>query len=178
MRGGSSSAPLRSAKTSPRVLASTGVHPSIANVQQALLSAGATGELRVFDEPARTAADAAALLGCPVAAIANSLVFDADGSAVLVLTSGAHRVDTARAAPLLGVGELRRASPELVRAATGQVIGGVAPVGHPAPLPTLVDTALAEHPVVWAAAGHPHAVFCTSYDELLRITGGRPACVH
>ena len=153
------------------------MHPSIANVQQALLSAGATGEIRVFEEPARTAADAAALLGCPVGAIANSLVFDADGSAVLVLTSGAHRVDTARVAALLGISELKRASPELVRAATGQVIGGVAPVGHPEPLQTVVDIDLAQHEVVWAAAGHPHAVFCTSYDELVRITGGRPAQV-
>ena len=153
------------------------MHPGIANVQQALLEAGARGELRVFEEPARTAADAAALLGCAVGAIANSLVFDADGAAVLVLTSGAHRVDTTRVAPLLGVRELKRASPELVRAATGQVIGGVAPVGHPAPLPTLVDVDLAQHEVVWAAAGHPHAVFCTSYDELVRITGGRPAQV-
>ena len=74
------------------------MHPSIANVQQALLSAGAIGELRVFEEPARTAADAAALLGCPVGAIANSLVFDAGGSAVLVLTSGAHR-STRRESP-------------------------------------------------------------------------------
>lgn len=153
------------------------MHPGIANVQQVLLEAGATGELRVFEEPARTAADAAALLGCPVGAIANSLVFDADGSAVLVLTSGAHRVDTARVAELLGVRRLTRASPELVRAATGQVIGGVAPVGHPAPLPTLVDVDLQQHEVVWAAAGHPHAVFRTSYDELVRLTGGRPARV-
>ena len=153
------------------------MHPGIANVQQVLLDAGATGELRVFEEPARTAADAAALLGCEVGAIANSLVFDADGAAVLVLTSGAHRVDTTRVAQLLGVRELKRASPELVRAATGQVIGGVAPVGHPAPLPTLVDVDLARHQVVWAAAGHPHSVFATSYDELVRITGGRPARV-
>lgn len=153
------------------------MHPSIDNVQQALAAAGATGELRVFEEPARTAVDAAALLGCPVGAIANSLVFDADGAAVLVLTSGAHRVDTARVAALLGVRELKRASPELVRAATGQVIGGVAPVGHPEPLQTVVDIDLAQHEVVWAAAGHPHAVFCTSYDELVRITGGRPAQV-
>lgn len=149
------------------------MHPGIANVQQALLDAGATGELRVFEEPARTAADAAALLGCPVGAIANSLVFDADGSAVLVLTSGAHRVDTSLVAELLGVSAVTRASPELVRRATGQVIGGVAPVGHPEPLRTLVDVDLELHHEVWAAAGHQHAVFRTSYDELLRITGGR-----
>ena len=91
-----------------------------------------------------------------------------------MLTSGAHRVDTAKVAALLGVGALRRATPEFVRAATGQAIGGVAPVGHPAPLRTLVDVALAGHEVVWAAGGVPHVVFPTTYEELLRITGGDP----
>jgi prolyl-tRNA editing enzyme YbaK/EbsC (Cys-tRNA(Pro) deacylase) len=153
------------------------VHPSVSNVLAALRSAGSAGEVRVLDESARTAAQAAAALGCEVGAIANSLVFTADDDPLLVLTSGAHRVDTAAVAALLGVGAVRRADPETVRAATGQVIGGVAPVGHPAPLPTLVDTDLADYDVVWAAAGHAHAVFATSYDELLRITAGRPAQV-
>lgn len=147
------------------------------NVVSALRAAGATGEVRVLDDSARTAAEAAAALGCEVGAIANSLVFTADGEPLLVLTSGAHRVDTAAVAALLGVQSVRRADPETVRAATGQVIGGVAPVGHPAPLRTLVDTALQTHDVVWAAAGHAHAVFPTTYDELLRLTGGRPAAV-
>jgi len=84
-------------------------------------------------------------------------------------------VDTARVAPLVGVGELRRASPDFVRAATGQPIGGVAPVGHPRPLRTLVDVELAAYEVVWAAGGIPHTVFPTSYAELVRITGGTPA---
>ena len=92
-----------------------------------------------------------------------------------MLTSGAHRVDTAKVAALLGVPALRRATPEFVRAATGQAIGGVAPVGHPAPLRTLVDVVLADYDVVWAAGGVPHAVFATTYDELVRITGGTPA---
>jgi prolyl-tRNA editing enzyme YbaK/EbsC (Cys-tRNA(Pro) deacylase) len=153
------------------------VHPSVSNVLAALHAAGSAGEVRVLDDSARTAAQAAAALGCGVGAIANSLVFTADGDPLLVLTSGAHRVDTGAVAALLGVGEVRRADPDAVRAATGQVIGGVAPVGHPVPLPTLVDTALAAHDVVWAAAGHAHAVFATSYDELLRITAGRPAQV-
>ncbi len=104
-------------------------------------------------------------------------MFDADGSPVLVLTSGAHRVDTARVAALLGVDRLRRASPDFVRTHTGQVIGGVAPVGHPQPLHTLVDVWLARYDTVWAAAGHPHTVFPTSYDELLRLTGGTAADV-
>jgi prolyl-tRNA editing enzyme YbaK/EbsC (Cys-tRNA(Pro) deacylase) len=153
------------------------VHPSVENVVAALRGRGATGEVRVLEESARTAAEAAAALGCDVGAIASSLVFTADGEPLLVLTSGAHRVDTAAVAALLGVGEVRRADADLVRAATGQAIGGVSPVGHPTPVPTLVDTALAAHDVVWAAAGHPHAVFPTTYHELLRLTGGRAAQV-
>ena len=121
--------------------------------------------------------EAAAALGCEVGAIANSLVFDADGTALLVLTSGAHRVDTSRVAGLVGAGRVQRATPELVRDATGSAIGGVAPLGHPAPLRTLVDTALAAHPVVWAAAGHARTVFPTTYDELLALTGGEAADV-
>ena len=107
----------------------------------------------MLSEHAPTAATAAAQLGVEVGAIANSLVFDADGEPLLVLTSGAHRVDTGRVATLVGVGELRRASPDFVRAATGQPIGGVAPVGHPSPLRTLVDVDLAAFEVVWAAGG-------------------------
>ena len=148
------------------------MHPSVENVVAALRAGGATGAVRVLDDSARTAAEAAAALGCEVGAIANSLVFTADGDPLLVLTSGAHRVDTAAVAALLCVERVRRADPETVRRATGQVIGGVAPVGHPSPLRTLVDSALAQHAVVWAAAGHPHAVFPTTYAELLRLTGG------
>ena len=129
----------------------------------------------MLSDSARTAAEAAAALGCDVGAIASSLVFTADDEPLLVMTSGAHRVDTAAVAGLLGVQRVRRADPETVRRATGQVIGGVAPVGHPARLQTLVDTALAQHDVVWAAAGHAHAVFPTTYDELLHLTGGQPA---
>lgn len=153
------------------------MHRSVQNVVTALRAAGASGEVRLLADSARTAAAAAAALGCDVGAIANSLVFTADGQPLLVLTSGAHRVDTAAVAALLGVGEVRRADPETVRGATGQVIGGVAPVGHPVALRTLVDTALASYDVVWAAAGHAHAVFPTTYDELLRLTSGRPAQV-
>jgi prolyl-tRNA editing enzyme YbaK/EbsC (Cys-tRNA(Pro) deacylase) len=153
------------------------VHPSVLNVVAALRERGATGDVRVLDDSARTAAEAAGALGVDVGAIASSLVFVADGDPLLVMTSGAHRVDTGRVAALLGAGSVRRADPDLVRAATGQVIGGVAPVGHPAPLQTLVDTALAAHDVVWAAAGHAHAVFPTTFDELLRLTAGQPAQV-
>jgi len=136
---------------------------------------GVAGEVRVLPESAPTAAAAAAQLGCEVGAIANSLVFDADGAPLLVMTSGAHRVDTALVAAHVGAAVVGRADARSVRAWTGQVIGGVAPVGHPAPIRTLVDVWLAKYDVVWAAAGHPHAVFPTSFDELLKITGGTAA---
>jgi prolyl-tRNA editing enzyme YbaK/EbsC (Cys-tRNA(Pro) deacylase) len=147
----------------------------VAAVARLLAEAGATGEVRELPGTARTAADAAAQLGVPVGAIASSLVFDVGGNPLLVVTSGAHRVDEEQVAALLGVPRLARATPEFVREHTGQPIGGVAPVGHPAPIGTLVDVELARHEQVWAAAGHPHAVFPTSYEELLRLTGGTAA---
>lgn len=146
-------------------------------VQSALRELGAAGEIVVLPEKAPTAVTAAAQIGCEVGAIANSLVFDADGAPLLVLTSGAHRVDVDLIARSAGAGTVRRATPEFVRQATGQPIGGVAPVGHPSPVRTLVDTWLSKHDVVWAAGGHPHTVFPTSFDELVRITGGTPVDV-
>ena len=142
-----------------------------------LLDLGVAGQVRELPEPAPTAATAAAQLGCEVGAIANSLVFSADGAPLLVMTSGAHRVDTTRVAELTGVSAVSRADASSVRSWTGQAIGGVAPVGHPSPIRTLVDTWLEKYDVIWAAAGHPHAVFPTSYAELIRITGGEPADV-
>jgi len=153
------------------------MHPSAMKVAGALRELGVAGEVRELPEPAPTAATAAAQLGCDVGAIANSLVFSADGAPLLVLTSGAHRVDTARVAALIGVAKVKRADPEFVRQSTGQAIGGVAPVGHPAPLRTLVDEQLSGYDVVWAAGGHVHTVFPTSFGELVRITGGTPATV-
>jgi len=134
------------------------------------------GEIRWLDDAVTTAALAAQALDVEVGQIANSLVFTLDGEPVLVMTSGAHRVDTDFLGARLG-GVLGRASKDVVRDATGQVIGGVAPVGHPAPVRTLVDTALAQYDVVWAAAGHAKTVFPTSFDELVRITGGEPTAV-
>jgi prolyl-tRNA editing enzyme YbaK/EbsC (Cys-tRNA(Pro) deacylase) len=151
-------------------------HPSVTRVVEALRESGALGEVRWFEEATPTAAAAAAVLGIEVGAIANSLVFALDDVPILVMTSGGHRVDTAWLGEQLG-GRLGRASASMVREATGQVIGGVAPTGHPAPLRTLVDRALGDFPVVWAAAGHPHTVFPTTYDELLRVTGGVPVTV-
>ncbi|GAA4230884.1 prolyl-tRNA editing enzyme YbaK/EbsC (Cys-tRNA(Pro) deacylase) [Streptosporangium album] len=153
------------------------LHPNVEKVAAVLGEHGVTGEIVVFAEAAPTAATAAAQLGCEVGAIANSLVFDADGAPLLVLTSGAHRVDTDLIAERVGAAKVKRAAPDFVRATTGQVIGGVAPVGHPAPLRTLVDTWLDRHPVVWAAAGHPHTVFPTSFAELVRLTAGTPVDV-
>ena len=143
---------------------------AIARFRDAHAALGGTGEIVILPESVHTAALAAAALGCEVGAIANSLLFDADGSPVLILTSGAHRVDTAKAAATIGVDRLKRATPEFVRAHTGQVIGGVSPIGHPAPVPTYLDIALGEYDIVWAAAGHPAAVYSTTYDELLAMT--------
>jgi len=152
-------------------------HPNTQLVAETLAGAGLTADVMTLPDPAPTAAAAAAQLGCAVGAIANSLVFDADGAPLLVLTSGAHRVDTGRVAAAVGATRVRRAAPEFVRTHTGQPIGGVAPVGHPQPIPTLVDTWLRDHDRVWAAAGHPHTVFPTTFDELVALTRGTPADV-
>ncbi len=146
-------------------------HPTITRFRDEHRARGGTGEVVILPDSVHTAALAAEALGCEVGAIANSLLFDAEGSPVLILTSGAHRVDTGRAAERIGVTELRRAKPEFVREHTGQVIGGVSPIGHPAPVPTYLDPWLRTYDVVWAAAGHPAAVFSTTYDELLTLTG-------
>jgi prolyl-tRNA editing enzyme YbaK/EbsC (Cys-tRNA(Pro) deacylase) len=146
-------------------------HAAIARFRSGLEAAGATGRVVVLPDTVHTAALAAQALGCEVGAIANSLLFDAEGSPVLILTSGAHRVDTGKVAADLGLPTLRRAKPEFVRQHTGQVIGGVSPIGHPAPVPTYIDTALRGFDEVWAAAGHPAAVFSTTFEELVRLTG-------
>lgn len=148
------------------------LHPRAAAVA-AILTASAPGsEVRQLQASTRTAAEAAAALGCDVGAIASSLVFMGDDGPVLILTSGAHRVDLDLVAAVTGISGLRRATPEEVRTATGQPIGGVAPVGHPQPLRTLVDEDLAGYSTVWAAAGTPHAVFPTTFEQLLALTGG------
>lgn len=146
-------------------------------VHNSLRAAGITGEIVVLPDAASTAALAAAALGIEVGAIANSLVFWSDGEPLLVMTSGAHRVDTAALAERLGRDTIRRATPEQVRDATGQAIGGVAPTGHPAPLTTIVDEDLAAFDEIWAAGGTPHTVFPLSYDELVSLTGGTVAKV-
>jgi prolyl-tRNA editing enzyme YbaK/EbsC (Cys-tRNA(Pro) deacylase) len=146
-------------------------HPAITRFRDEHTRRGGTGEIVVLPESVHTAALAAEALGCEVGAIANSLVFDDHGTPVLILTSGAHRVDTGLVAGAIGAGALARAKPEFVREHTGQVIGGVSPIGHPGPVPTYIDTWLQRYDVVWAAAGHPAAVFSTTYDELVEMTG-------
>lgn len=155
----------------------TGMHRRAEHVADVLRSLGVAGEVRELPEPARTAASAAAQLGCDVGAIANSLVFKAGGNPLLILTSGAHRVEPPKVSALLGVDSVNQADPKFVLNHTGQRIGGVAPVGHPQPIRTLVDVWLDNHDVVWAAGGHHNTVFPTSFAELLRITGGVPADV-
>ncbi|MEV6879481.1 YbaK/EbsC family protein [Amycolatopsis sp. NPDC051128] len=159
-------------------------HPAVAKVAAALAEAGqaaAAEGIRVLPAEVRTAAQAAEALGVPVGAIANSLIFrlgsDKNASALLALTSGAHRADPETLAELAGVAEVGKADADFVRAHTGQPIGGVAPVGHPERLPTLVDTALRAHDVVWAAAGHPKAVFPTTFAGLVALTGGTPGAL-
>ena len=153
------------------------MHPNVERVAAALRDGAASGEIRELAESSRTADEAAAALGVPVGAIVKSLVFTADDQPVMVLASGDHQVDTGAVAAALGVTKVRRADADTVRAATGYPIGGVPPVAHQTPLRILVDRHLATYDVLWAAAGTPHAVFSTSYDELTRLTGGTPADV-
>lgn len=141
-------------------------------VQQHLIDAGVTSQVRVLPDSARTAAEAAAALGCAVGAIASSLVFLADGEPLLVMTSGRHRVDLGVLAKEAGAGEVAMASAKQVRDITGQAIGGVAPVGHPAPVRTVIDEALRDYETLWAAAGTPHTVLPLTLNELVMLTGG------
>lgn len=147
---------------------------AVDRVEKALCDLGVSGKVRELDDSARTAAEAAAALGVQVGQIASSLVFLANGSQVMVVASGRHRVDESRLGVLLGA-TIGKARADDVRAATGFTIGGVSPVALATQLPLVVDTALAEYDEVWAAAGHTHWVFPTTFEELLRITGGQPA---
>lgn len=150
---------------------------AVEKVKAALQETGAQGEVVRLSVDVPTAPAAAAELGCEVGAIANSLIFNAGGEPVLILTSGAHRVDTRHVARAVGLPKLKRAEPDFVLEHTGQRVGGVAPVGHPKPIRTLVDTWLRSYPEVWAAGGEAAYVFPTTFDELIRLTGGTPADV-
>ncbi len=150
--------------------------PSIERVRQALARSGISSAIVELPGAARTARAAAEFLGCAVGQIANSLVFrgEAADEALLVMSSGARRVDTRRLAALIGA-PVGKADAEFVRRATGFAIGGVPPVGHAAPLRAFVERSLAAHAEIWAAAGHPHTVFRLSYEELVRITNATQA---
>jgi prolyl-tRNA editing enzyme YbaK/EbsC (Cys-tRNA(Pro) deacylase) len=130
---------------------------------------GLEPEVRRFPEGTRTADDAARAIGCDVAQIVKSLVFTADGAPVLALTSGANRVDTDRLASLCEAGEVRRATPEEARAATGFAVGGTPPFGHPERVRTFVDRDLLGFGEVWAAAGTPDSVFALTSGDLVRV---------
>jgi prolyl-tRNA editing enzyme YbaK/EbsC (Cys-tRNA(Pro) deacylase) len=153
-------------------------HPAVDRVRAALAAAGVATEIVALPDAATTARAAADAIGCDVAQIANSLVFrlERSGAPLLVMTSGANRVDIVRVAALLDE-PIRKADAAFVRASTGFAIGGVAPVGHVAPVRTLVDRDLLRHAAVWAAAGHPRTVLRLSPEALLRITGGTVADV-
>ena len=149
-----------------------------AAVDRFLTAAGSLGvepAVRSFPQGTKTAADAAAAIGCEIGQIVKSPVFMADGHPLLALTSGANRADVGLLARLAGAADVRRATPEEAREATGFAVGGTPPFGHPAPLRVLVDRDLLAHDEVWAAAGTPDSVFPLSPRELLRVSGGRVA---
>jgi len=150
------------------------LHPNGVKVLDALRTAGVPTDIVETLEGSPTAATAAAQLDIEVGQVCNSLLFNADGEPLLILASGGNKVDVDRVATELGFDSIHRPDADFVREHTGQPIGGVAPLGHPSPVRTIVDTHLATWEVVWAAGGHPHYVFPTSFDELVRITGGEP----
>ena len=146
-------------------------------VQEHLRRAGVQARVHQLPQSTRTAAEAAAALGCPVGAIASSLLFLADGEPLLVMTSGGHRVDPAVLAAAVGARSIEMASAKQVRSITGQAIGGVSPAGHPTRLRTVVDRTLQDHDTVWAAAGTPHTVVPLTFDELVALTEGETVVV-
>jgi len=156
----------------------TDLGPSVRRVQEALAAAGGGHTVVALEQSARTSAEAASAVGCKVDQIAKSLVFRGQQSqrAVLVITSGANRVDERKVAALIAE-PVGRADAEFVRQRTGFAIGGVAPVAHAEPLVILIDEELLRWPEIWAAAGHPHAVFKLTPDDLVRLTGGQVATV-
>ncbi len=151
---------------------------AVKRVVTALLEHGCAGQIKVLSDSARTAAEAASALGIEVGQIASSLIFKLpDGSPLLVITSGRHRVDTDLVASNLGIEKLGRVDADYVKEQSGFSIGGVAPIGWVSPATILIDQALNDYEVVWAAAGHPHAVYPTSFAELLAITSAKPMMV-
>jgi len=150
-------------------------NPSVQRVSAKLKELGVNGEVHVLSDSARTAQEAADALGILVGQVASSIVFKLDDeSPLLVITSGRHRVDTKIVAEKLGVTKLHRVDADYVKEKSGFSIGGVSPVGWVNPATILIDEALNDYEVVWAAAGHPHSVYPTTYAELIKCTGARP----
>ena len=152
---------------------------AVKRFQEAATKLGVKGEVNILAETARTAVDAANGLGIEVGQIASSLIFKLpSGNPLLIITSGRHRVDTDLVAKNLGIAELGRADANYVKEVSGYSVGGVSPIGWTSqPEITLIDEALNDYPVVWAASGHPHAVYPTSFDELVKCTGAKPMVV-
>lgn len=153
-------------------------NPNVLRVIAQLKELNIGGEVTHLADSARSAQEAADALGILVGQVASSIVFKLpDGSPLLVITSGRHKVDTELVARELGVEKLHRADADYVKESSGFSIGGVSPVGWINPATIVIDLALNEYETVWAAAGHPHTVFPTTYDELLRATNARPLSV-
>jgi prolyl-tRNA editing enzyme YbaK/EbsC (Cys-tRNA(Pro) deacylase) len=151
---------------------------AVKRVVAALADHGIKGQVHVLSESARTAQEAANALGIEVGQIASSLIFKLmDGSPLLIITSGRHRVDTDLVARTFGVEKLDRVDADYVKEKSGFSIGGVAPIGWISPATILIDLALNDYDVVWAAAGHPHAVYPTSFAELVACTGAQEMVV-
>ena len=149
-------------------------NPSVQRVSAKLKELGIKGEVHVLSDSARTAQEAADALGILVGQVASSIVFKLDDeSPLLVITSGRHRVDTKLVAEKLGVAKLHRVDADYVKEKSGFSIGGVSPVGWVNPATILIDEALNDYEVVWAAAGHPHSVYPTTYAELIKCTGAK-----
>jgi prolyl-tRNA editing enzyme YbaK/EbsC (Cys-tRNA(Pro) deacylase) len=159
------------------VLGAEGLHPSAQRVAEALERHGVKGPARQFEASTKSAADAAEALGCELGAIASCLVFVLDDEPVVIIKSGAFRVDTKRFANLVGGNILRQATADEVREATGQPIGGVSPVNWPGPLRVYIDDSLQRHVEIWSACGTPNAVFATTYAELILLTGAVPVAL-
>jgi prolyl-tRNA editing enzyme YbaK/EbsC (Cys-tRNA(Pro) deacylase) len=153
-------------------------NPSVQRVSAKLKELGIKGEVHVLSDSARTAQEAADALGILVGQVASSIVFKLDDeSPLLVITSGRHRVDTKLVAEKLGIAKLHRVDADYVKEKSGFSIGGVSPVGWISPATILIDEALNDYEVVWAAAGHPHSVYPTTFAELLECTGAKPMVV-
>ena len=153
-------------------------NPSVQRVSAKLKELGVKGEVHVLSDSARTAQEAADALGILVGQVASSIVFKLDDeSPLLVITSGRHRVDTKLVAEKLGVTKLHRVDADYVKEKSGFSIGGVSPVGWVSQATILIDEALNDYEVVWAAAGHPHSVYPTTFAELLECTGAKPMVV-